>query len=185
MTCQPLSQQNWTLAFFINSFINYPGLIDDWYRVAHLQSPESYIDSHSALAGAPVPCNSPTTDLIQNPKMLLDLPPEIINLITDHLSLPPKNSRRISESCPHFSHDQNQDRLALYDASETSTDFEADVLRFAMAHPYIASCMENSGQQFEVDTTVIDGLGVVPRVPEQFRGIVKYVPDAVVSMRKG
>lgn len=108
--------------------------------------------------------------------MLLDLPAEIINLITDYLSLPPKSRRQVRDLCPRFSHEQNQGRLTLYDASETSANFEADVLRFAMAHRYIASCIENSGRHFEVDTTVIDGLGVVPRVPEQFRRIVKYAP---------
>jgi hypothetical protein len=105
--------------------------------------------------------------------MLLDLPAEIIHLIIDHLSIPPKNPRQVPDLCPHFSHDQNQRRLTLYDASETSANYEADVLRFAMADPYIASCIENSGRKFEVDTTVLDGLGVVPRAPERFRRIVK------------
>lgn len=75
--------------------------------------------------------------------MLLDLPPEIINCITNHLAVPLKG--RVSDSCPHFSHGQTQDRLALYDVSETSKNYESDVLRFAMADPYIVNCMEKSG----------------------------------------
>jgi hypothetical protein len=107
--------------------------------------------------------------------MLLDLPPEIINSITDHLALPLK--RQVSDSCPHFPHDQKQDRLTVYDASETSKSYETDVLRFAMADPYIANCMEDSGRQIEADATVVKDLGVVPCVPEEVRWTVKYVPD--------
>jgi hypothetical protein len=115
-------------------------------------------------------------------RMLLDLPPEIINSITDHLALPLK--RQIPESCPHFSHDQKDGRLAIYDASESSASYETDVLRFALVHPYIAKCMENSGRQIEADATVVEGLGVLPCAPEEVRQLVKYVPDALVSINK-
>jgi hypothetical protein len=108
--------------------------------------------------------------------MLLNLPPEIINLITDILSpRSPKNPSRILQSCPHFAHDQNQDRLAIYDVSETPGGYETDVVRFTMAHPYIAKCIENCGRRIEVDATVVEGLGVVLYVPERFRQLVKYV----------
>jgi hypothetical protein len=121
-------------------------------------------------------------------RMLLDLSPEIINLITDILSpRPPKNSSRILHSCPHFAHDQNQDRLAVYDVSETPGGYETDVVRFAMAHPYVAKCIENCGRRIEVDATVMEGLeelGVVPcmsSVPEEVRRIVRYVTDPLFS----
>jgi hypothetical protein len=117
--------------------------------------------------------------------MLLDLPAEIINLITDHLSLPPKGSHQGPKSCPNFPHEHDRARLTLYDASKTSAGYESDVLHFAMADPYIAKCMEKSGRQIEVDATVVKGLGVVPCAPEEVRRMVKYVPECFLLYDKG
>jgi hypothetical protein len=113
-------------------------------------------------------------------RMLIDLPPEIINLITDLLSpIPPKSPDRVLQSRPHFSpnqeYDQDRRRIAIYDASGTAGGYETDVVRFAMADPYIARCIAKCGRRVEVDAVIIDRLGVVPCVAEEVRWMVKYV----------
>jgi hypothetical protein len=119
---------------------------------------------------------------------LFDLPPKLINVIVGHLSPPSDISRGYSQNsyyddpllCPCFPKEDCNRQLVLYDAryEHLKLHYETDVLRFAIAHPYIARCISVGGWSGAVDTLMLahrKDLGIIPCVPEELRRMVRYV----------
>jgi hypothetical protein len=119
---------------------------------------------------------------------LFDLPPELINVIVGHLSPPSEISRGYSQSyyydephlCQCFPKEDCNRQLVLCDArrEHLKMQYETDVLRFALAHPFIAQCIAIGGWSGAVDTLMLlkrKELGIIPCVPEELRGMVRYV----------
>lgn len=120
--------------------------------------------------------------------VLFDLPPELINIIVGHLSPPSELSRVYSQNfhydddhlCPCFPKEDCNRQLVLYDAryEHLRMQYETDVLRFAIAHPYIAQCISVGGWSGAVDALMLldrKDLGIIPCVPEELRNMVRYV----------
>jgi hypothetical protein len=117
---------------------------------------------------------------------LLDLPPELINLIFDWLvplygwvdtSVDPFDPLGYCYCDSQW--DPIHERW-LYDieASRFPEDYETDFLQFAMAHPYITWCIANGGWQGVVDAFLLverEDLGVFPCVSKEIRDMVRYV----------
>jgi hypothetical protein len=114
--------------------------------------------------------------------MLLDLPPEPINLIVGHIAPPPElPSMQEIETCPCVPREDRNLQLVLSDTEydQLRTAYETDVLRFGVAYPYIAGSISNGGWQGVVDSMWMlenRGYGIIPCVPEELRSIVRYVP---------
>jgi hypothetical protein len=119
---------------------------------------------------------------------LFDLPPKLINVIIGHLSPPSEMSRGYSQDfhydhhhlCTCFPKEDCNRKLVLYDAryEYLTTQYETDVLRFAIAHPYIAQCISVGGWNVAVETLMLlerKDPGIIPRVPKELRNMVRYV----------
>jgi hypothetical protein len=114
--------------------------------------------------------------------MLLDLPPELINLIVGHLAHPSSIPRTHGhdngvEACWCIPEEDDRE-LVLYDgeSAERERAYETDALHFGMAHPYIADCIANGGWIGVVDVLYrrgLEGSHVIPCVSEEYRGMVK------------
>lgn len=82
---------------------------------------------------------------------------------------------------------QNHDReLVLYNAEFHTVHkaYETDALRLGIADPYLAQtaqCISNGGWHGIVDSLLLGQIkdlgepGIIPYVPEEFRGMVRYV----------
>jgi hypothetical protein len=116
---------------------------------------------------------------LQYPEMLLDLPPELINVIVGYLA-PPSILLRLGpcgiQACYCGPQEDDHRQLVLYDLRRISNPHETDVMRFAMAHPYLIECILDGGRQVVVDAVTIFSkkeFGVAPRIPTRFRGLVR------------
>jgi hypothetical protein len=115
---------------------------------------------------------------------LLDLPPELINVVVGHLApssaVPLNEAFDSSQSCPCIPQEDPNRQLVLYNAEleHLRKGYETDVLRLGMAHPYIAQCISHGGWRGVVDAMWLKrrkDLGVIPCVPEELRGVIRYV----------
>jgi hypothetical protein len=103
--------------------------------------------------------------------MLLDLPPELIDLIVGYLDRPFAVHR-----CSCFLQDDPDRQLALYDQYKMA--HETDALHFGMAYPFILQCIANGGWRGAIDAMCFrrgNDIRVIPYVPEGFRGMVRCV----------
>jgi hypothetical protein len=137
-------------------------------------------------------CIPPTTAIDRSPvcshnttrKMLLDLPSELINVITGHLAPRPKWPRVLGhcpfEACTCLPDEDLDRQLLLYNVPfsgplDKTKSYATDTLRLATADPYIARCIANGGWQGVVEMSNSVDLDVVRRIPEEFRGVIRYV----------
>lgn len=104
--------------------------------------------------------------------MLLDLPPELINLIVGYLARPSSASHR----CPCFAQNDTNRQLDIYDNQASA--YETDALHFGLAHAYIEQCIVNGGWRGVVDALCFSrgkDIRLIPCVPDGFRGMIGYV----------
>lgn len=107
---------------------------------------------------------------------LLDLPPELINLIILYLSerdkppVPERNALTIRRPvmanghlmiCPCGHHEGIMKQLLTSAAGKRDEDERRDIVRFGAAHPYIMDCIVQLGRCEMVDVLVSRD-GVVP-----------------------
>jgi hypothetical protein len=118
---------------------------------------------------------------------LLDLPPELINVIVGYLAPPPDIPRThpfgMPDPCPCLPKADWNRELVLYDSrpEHLETAYETDAMRFGLAHPYIGACILSGGWRGTVDALFLadkQDIGVIPYVPEGYRKMIRYVISA-------
>lgn len=117
-------------------------------------------------------------------KMLLDLPPELINLVAGYLSPPPKGPRVIGyspfDACECLPEEDLDRQMMLYDNADSRpadslNSQETDALRFGTAHAYLGRCIASGRWQGVIEMSDVVDIGALRRIPEEFRAVVRYV----------
>jgi hypothetical protein len=118
---------------------------------------------------------------------LLDIPPEIIDMIIMHLRGPEEpltapryrartRSRMASgaeQLCPCSNGDNMMKQLLTYSGQNFGKEGR-DVVRFGTSHPYITNCIQQSGSCAVVDA-LVSYHGVVPPITMTIPSAVRYV----------
>jgi hypothetical protein len=118
---------------------------------------------------------------------LLDIPPEIIDIIIMHLQGPeepltapryrartrPRMASGAEQLCPCYDGEDMMKQLLTYSGQNFGKEGR-DVVRFGTSHPYITNCIEQSGHCAVVDA-LVTRFGVVPPITMTIPSAVRYV----------
>lgn len=121
-----------------------------------------------------------------NMASVMDLPPELVNLIVLHLVdlntplLPNRHAKEEPSLCPCYDDTTVKGHFPRHVGPDRDAE-EGDVARFGSAHPHIKKCIEQSGYHGMVELWATSR-GVFPSVTTTIPSIIRQVHHSLEAM---